>query len=186
MIAAEPGLPRHDQREGLLVRFQDVVVGRDRPVDEGVAREAAIRQFHPVEDEHCLLARLSEVSVGQEAGERFVEVPLEDHPVIGVHVRQAVAGGVGGGCLAPGSAREDTMAPGNSLSAVALITLAETQYWAASLRLVAALAPGKRPGAGGGRRRNGASRTGTAHRWAANGVAALSWAVRIDCACVCA
>ena len=87
MIAAEPGLPRHDQREGLLVRFQDVVVGRDRPVDEGVAREAAVRQFHLVEDEHRLLARLSEVSVGQEAGERLVEVPLEDHPVVGVHVR---------------------------------------------------------------------------------------------------
>ena len=126
--------------------------GRDRAVDERVAREAAVREFDPVEDEPShLLARVGEVPVGQEPGERFVEVPLEDHPVVGVHVWA-------GRCVAAlaavawphGSASDETTAPGNSLSAVALITLADTQYWAVSLRSLAALAPGKRPG---GRRR---------------------------------
>ncbi len=102
-VPAQPGLPGHQDRVGRLVELGAAGVRCRLAVEQGVARHRPVRELLPVEQEQCRRARIRDVPVGQQPGERLVQVAGE-HLAVGAEVgRLAVVEGPGGHRLPPGA-----------------------------------------------------------------------------------
>ena len=94
-VPAQAGLVVHQDRVGDLVQLESASVGCGLAVEQRVARHGPVRQLLAVEQEPDRVPRRGQVAVGQQAGERLVQVAGE-HLAVGTEVGR-LATGVGPG-----------------------------------------------------------------------------------------